>query len=79
MKRFIITLIVLVVLTLLSAVVSNYVANYTATIILILAGLKFIGIAWIFMDLIKAHTFWRVITSVFVVLIIVVILVITPF
>ncbi|WP_296383023.1 cytochrome C oxidase subunit IV family protein [Winogradskyella sp.] len=65
MKRFIITLVVLVVLTILSAVVSNYSTNYTATIILILAGLKFLGIAYYFMDLIKAHVVWRIMLVIF--------------
>lgn len=65
MKRLIITLVVLVVLTILSAVVSNYSTNYTATLILILAGLKFLGIAYYFMDLIKAHVAWRIILIIF--------------
>ena len=79
MKRSKIALAVLVVLTILSALVSNYVTNYATTIILILSGLKFIGITYFFMDLINAHVFWRMITGVFVVLIIAMILIIMPF
>ncbi len=70
------TLVILVILTILSAIVSNYAWNYVTTIILILAGLKFIGIAYYFMDLQKAHTFWKVIIGVFVLIMIAVILVI---
>ena len=69
MKSSLITLVVLVILTILSAVVSNYVTNYATTIILILAGLKF-------MDLIKAHIFWRIIIAAFVFVILTIILVI---
>lgn len=76
MRRSIITLVVLVILTILSAVVSNYVTDYTKTIILLLAGLKFIGITYFFMDLIKAHIFWRVITASFVFVILALILII---
>ncbi|WP_339755748.1 cytochrome C oxidase subunit IV family protein [uncultured Winogradskyella sp.] len=76
MKSSLITLVVLVILTILSAVVSNYVTNYATTIILILAGLKFIGITYFFMDLIKAHIFWRIIIAAFVFVILTIILVI---
>lgn len=76
MRNSIITLIVLVLLTFISALVSNYASQYAATLILILAGLKFMGISYFFMDLIKAHVFWRIITSAFVVLIIAVMLII---
>ena len=76
MKSAKITLVALVVLTILSAIVSNYAGKYAATLILLFAGLKFIGISYVFMDLIKAHPFWRSIVSVFVFIIIGIILVI---
>ncbi len=75
MKKSKITLVVLVILTVLSAAVSNYGGKYADTIILLLAGLKFIGIAYFFMDLIKAHVFWRVIIGVYVFMLLAVILV----
>ncbi len=65
MKRSKIALVVLVVLTILSAVVSKNATNYAATIILILAGIKFLGIAYFFMDLIKAHVVWRIMLVIF--------------
>jgi heme/copper-type cytochrome/quinol oxidase subunit 4 len=76
MKRQKIALAVLVVLTILSAVVSNFSSDYAATIILILSGLKFIGITYYFMDLIEAHLAWRILTGGFVFVILTVILVI---
>ncbi len=75
MKKAKITLVLLVILTILSAVVSNHAVKYAGTIILVLAGLKFIGIAYYFMDLIKAHVFWRTIIGVFVFVLLAVILV----
>lgn len=76
MKSARFTLGVLIILTLISAVISNSQINYASEIILLLAGLKFIGIAFYFMGLIKAHVFWRAIISFFVCVILVVILVI---
>lgn len=59
MKKTIITLIVLVLLTIISAIVSVLEINNIAFTIILLAGLKFIGVSFYFMDLKQAHTFWK--------------------
>lgn len=58
----------LILLTILSAAVSNGDLNYSSTFIIILAGLKFIGITFYFMELKKAHVFWKVSILMFLVL-----------
>jgi hypothetical protein len=54
-----ITWIILLMLTIASALFSKLEGLYIAVIILILAALKFIGIAFQFMELKKAHSFWK--------------------
>lgn len=76
MKSAKITLGVLILLTVLSAIISNSEITYASEIILVLAGLKFIGIAYYFMELIKAHVLWRALIGVFVFVILAVIFVI---
>ncbi len=51
--------IVLILLTILSAIVANGNIVHAASIILILSIFKFIGVTFYFMDLRKAHIFWR--------------------
>lgn len=58
-KASIITLLVLLVLTVGSAIFSNIEEKYAASIILGLAILKFMGVAFQFMELRKAHIFWK--------------------
>ncbi|WP_431135187.1 cytochrome C oxidase subunit IV family protein [Psychroserpens mesophilus] len=53
------TWIALIVLTIVSALVSKLNSNYIMLIILILSSLKFLGIAFQFMELKKAHVFWK--------------------
>lgn len=48
----------LIVLTILS-VVAAYYTNFIA-VIMILAALKFMGVSFYFMELHKAHLFWKV-------------------
>ncbi|EAR01823.1 cytochrome C oxidase subunit IV family protein [Maribacter sp. HTCC2170] len=62
----------LIVLTVLSIVAAYYV-NYV-TVIMILAALKFIGVSFYFMELKKAHIFWKVSLLVFLILFVVLIL-----
>lgn len=50
---------VLVLLTIISAILSSIETSYLAIIILGLAGLKFIGVAFEFMELKKAHWVWQ--------------------
>ena len=57
----IITWIILIVLTITSALVSKLESKYVVFIILILSALKFFGIAFQFMEIKKAHVFWKTI------------------
>jgi hypothetical protein len=58
---FLIVLIVLIVLTAISALVSVNVidATYAAIFIILFSILKFIGVSFYFMELKKAHIFWK--------------------
>jgi hypothetical protein len=58
-KPFIYVLIVLIALTLLSAIVANSQITYSTELILILAALKFLAVAFYFMELRHANTFWK--------------------
>jgi hypothetical protein len=56
-----ITWIILIVFTITSALVSKLDGKYVVLIILILSALKFFGIAFQFMEIKKAHAFWKTI------------------
>jgi len=58
-KTSIITWVILIVLTIASALLSGIQSKYTVLLIMIISALKFIGVAFQFMELKKAHTFWR--------------------
>jgi len=60
----------LVVLTLLSVSVSSALIGYAyqSQVIIFFALIKFIGVTFYFMNLKKAHPFWKIITVVFIVL-----------
>ena len=59
--------ILLVVLTIASALVSNFVvATYGIAIILFLSVIKFLLVSFYFMNLRKAHIFWKVSIIIFV-------------
>jgi len=58
-REFIIIWIVLVLLTVVSAIISISVIELKTEIILGLAILKFIGVTFYFMNLKKAHVFWK--------------------
>ena len=60
------TWIILIVLTITSALASKFENVYVVFIILILSALKFIGIAFQFMEIKKAHVFWKTIIIGFV-------------
>lgn len=68
-KEFVITWILLLFLTSVSAFISYQYNNgdYLVHLIMLLAGLKFIGVAFNFMDLKKAHSFWKITTIVFII------------
>jgi predicted tellurium resistance membrane protein TerC len=74
MQKTTITLGSLLVLTIISAAVSNVDNKYTLIGILLLAALKFVGVSFYFMELKKAHTFWKVALLLFLMLFIVLIL-----
>lgn len=74
MQKTTITLGSLLVLTIISAAVSNVDSRYTLIFILLLAALKFIGVSFYFMELKKAHTFWKAALLLFLMLFIVLIL-----
>lgn len=58
-KKATITWIILIVLTIASALISKLESKYVVLIILLLSALKFIGIAFQFMEVKKAHPFWK--------------------
>jgi len=60
-KKDIYTLALLIALTITTAFFSNYYGDlkYVGLIILILSGIKFVSIAFQFMELKKAHSFWK--------------------
>lgn len=68
MKKLLITLIVLIILTIITAFVSKTITNFKVVSILTLAVLKFVGVAFYFMEVRKAHIFWK--TSIVVFLIV---------
>jgi len=53
------TWIMLIFLTITSALVSKLEGKYIVLIILVLSALKFLGIAFEFMEIKKAHVFWK--------------------
>lgn len=59
-KSATITWIILMVLTIASALVSKLESKYIVLLILILSALKFFGIAFQFMEINKAHVFWKI-------------------
>jgi len=58
---FLKVLVGLIFLTAVSAIVSTSLvnSNYVASIIIIVSILKFIGVSFYFMELKKAHVFWK--------------------
>jgi len=60
-KQNIITWILLLVLTVIAGLVSSTSLTYVIPLILLLAVLKFIGVAFNFMEMKKANVFWKII------------------
>jgi hypothetical protein len=69
-KKLFKTWIALVFFTIVAAVVSNYLTgtNFLIEVIVFISILKFIGIAFCFMELNKAHSFWKISTLLFLLL-----------
>lgn len=65
-KPLTLTWIILVALTLISASFAQLGSAYTSLIVLALSVFKFIGIAFQFMEIKKAHAFWKIIILAFV-------------
>lgn len=59
MKKSKITLFILVSLTLITLLISTGAGVYAAVGILSIAVFKFIGVSFYFMELRKAHSFWK--------------------
>ena len=74
-KKDIYTLALLIVLTLTTAFFSIFYGNFkfVVLIILTLSGIKFISVAFQFMELKKAHNFWKGLIITFLVLFVVII------
>ena len=60
-KSNIITWIILLILTVVAGLISNSAIRYLVPIILIFAVLKFIGVAFNFMEMNKANIAWKII------------------
>ena len=67
-KSFIYTLIALVVLTVSTAFVAKHTIKNTGIIILILSAFKFLLVAFEFMEVKKAHAFWKTILIIYITL-----------
>ncbi len=69
-RKDIITLGILIVLTIITGLVSQTDGNYSlaVAVILSLSAIKFILVAFKFMELQEAHIFWKVLTLGFVIL-----------
>jgi len=70
-KTYIIVLLVLLALTIISAVFSLSDFTYRVEFILILALIKFLLVAFYFMELKKAHIFWKASIIIFISIIVV--------
>ncbi len=60
MKQTTYTLLALILLTLIAAYISTTAGVYTAAGILIVSACKFVGISCYFMEMKKAHVFWKI-------------------
>ncbi|WP_136468717.1 cytochrome C oxidase subunit IV family protein [Flagellimonas onchidii] len=76
-KTTTITWVFLLVLTILASFLSGIQGIFLVISIMILAGLKFLGVAFEFMELKKAHSFWKIIILSFLILFITIILIIS--
>ena len=61
------TWIILIILTISSALIFKLDGSYVTTVILILSALKFLGISFQFMEMKKAHMAWKTIIISFII------------
>jgi len=59
MKRSVWTLVILIVLTLISALLSRNSEAFVVIAIILIAALKFVGVSFYFMELKQANSFWK--------------------
>lgn len=65
-KRTLYTWALLLVFTILAGIISSTVNKYAAVSILALSVIKFMGVAFEFMDLKVAHDFWKITVTAYV-------------
>ncbi len=65
-KRTLYTWAILLVLTILAGILSGTVQEYAVVGILVLSAIKFMGVAFEFMDLKVAHNFWKIAITAYV-------------
>ncbi|PKH51574.1 hypothetical protein CXF68_13160 [Tenacibaculum sp. Bg11-29] len=58
-KSAIITWVILLMLTIIAALFSGFENRFVVFLIIGLAAMKFLGVAFQFMELKKAHSFWK--------------------
>ncbi|MCX2762283.1 cytochrome C oxidase subunit IV family protein [Aquimarina muelleri] len=75
-KHIIITYVLLIVLTIVSGLTYSVADNNIPSIILLLSALKFIGVSFYFMDLKKAHIFWKSAVICYLTILLIVVLII---
>ncbi|SNZ01488.1 cytochrome C oxidase subunit IV family protein [Flagellimonas pacifica] len=71
-----ITWILLVVLTIITSLFSGMNGINVSIFVIVLAGFKFLGVAFQFMELKKAHLFWKIIIFAYLILFVSIILII---
>ena len=67
-NRIIFVWILLVLITVAVGVISSFSLSYAVVAILILSVIKFIGVSFYFMELKKAHIFWKASVLIYVLL-----------
>ena len=67
--------ILLVILTVVVGVISSFPFNYAVVAILVLSGIKFIGVSFYFMELKKAHIFWKISVLIYLLLFLTIVLI----
>ncbi|SNZ01458.1 cytochrome C oxidase subunit IV family protein [Flagellimonas pacifica] len=75
-KTITITWVFLLVLTITTALISEIKDTYISVLILILAALKFTAVSFQFMELKKAHLFWKILILSYLLLFIALIIII---
>ena len=67
-RRIILVWVLLVLLTIAVGIISSLPLSYAAVAILIISVIKFIGVSFYFMELKKAHIFWKISVLIYVLL-----------